>query len=459
MRGILTGRQADELHKSIIAYLSANNLSSVATTLRTELGLGEDAFDSETATKYQTLLEKKWTGAARLQKKAMDLEFRNNALQSEVDNAATASLSKPQDPAEWLPRSPPRYLLESHQAIVNCIAFHPAFSVLASGSDDYTIKIWDWELGELERTLKGHTKAVLDVDYGGPTGGILLASCSSDSTIKLWDPADDYKNIRTLSGHEHSISAVRFVPGGIPGHTNLLASASGDKTLRLWDATTGFCIRTLTGHTGWVRDVCPSPDGHYLLSAGSDQTARLWAISPTTTPQTNPDNTNSTNDDNLPILTGHTNGIQTCTFAPPSTHPYLAALANHKKPPPTTGATATSPPAYAATGSRDKTIRLWDTRSGTCFATLAGHDNWVNGVVFHPGGRYLLSVGDDRTCVRVLGGGVHGGFVTCLRLGGERGGERGGEKWGDDGVQIRGVVATGEGLYIVSNPRLRGSSS
>ncbi len=57
-------------HKSIIAYLSANNLSAVADTLRAELSLGEDVFDNETTTKYQSLLEKKWTSAVRLQKKA-----------------------------------------------------------------------------------------------------------------------------------------------------------------------------------------------------------------------------------------------------------------------------------------------------------------------------------------------------------------------------------------------------
>ncbi|KAK4125783.1 hypothetical protein N657DRAFT_278463 [Parathielavia appendiculata] len=81
------------------------------------------------------------------------------------------------------------------------LAFHPIFSSLASGSNDSTVKVWDWELGELERTLKGRRKAVLDVNYGSPRGSILLASCSSDSTIRLWGPADEYKNIRTLAGH------------------------------------------------------------------------------------------------------------------------------------------------------------------------------------------------------------------------------------------------------------------
>jgi platelet-activating factor acetylhydrolase IB subunit alpha len=77
-----------------------------------------------------------------------------------------------------------------------------------------------------------------------------------------------------------------------------------------------------------------------------------------------------------------------------------------------------------ATGSRDKTIKLWDAR-GTCLITLVGHDNWVRALIFHPGGKYLLSVSDDKAlrcwdlsqdgkCVKTLTD-VHEGFVTCLR--------------------------------------------
>jgi platelet-activating factor acetylhydrolase IB subunit alpha len=63
-------------HKSIIAYLSANNLPDAAAALRTELNLGEDAFDAATAKKYETLLEKKWTSIVRLQKKACNPSHR-----------------------------------------------------------------------------------------------------------------------------------------------------------------------------------------------------------------------------------------------------------------------------------------------------------------------------------------------------------------------------------------------
>ncbi|KAI0876108.1 WD domain-containing protein [Hypoxylon argillaceum] len=409
MTQILTPRQAEELHKAIIAYLVSNNLPDTATALRSELNLG-NTFDDNTSKKYEGLLEKKWTSVVRLQKKIMDLESRNTSLQSELDSATPTSLSRRnQDPTSWLPRSPARHTLQSHREPVTCVAFHPVFSSLASGSEDYTIKIWDWELGELERTIKGHTKAVLDVDFGGPRGGTLLASCSSDLTIKLWDPSDEYKNIRTLPGHDHSVSAVRFIPSGAagaPSSGNLLVSASRDKTLRVWDVSTGYCVKTIRGHADWVRDVCPSPDGRYLLSAGNDQTARLWDIS-------------LANPEGKLTLVGHEHTIECCTLAPPAAYPHLAPLAGLKKPPP-----ASSAAEFMATGSRDKSIRIWDGR-GNCIKTLNGHDNWVRALVFHPGGKYLLSVADDKTlrcwdltqegkCVKVLSD-VHGHFVSCLR--------------------------------------------
>lgn len=235
-------------------------------------------------------------------------------------------------------------------------------------------------------------------------GSFLHLAAPTRLSIKLWDPADEYRNIRTLVGHDHSVSAVRFLTGS-SGTKNLLVSASGDKTLKIWDITAGYCVRILQGHTGWVRDVCPSPGGRYILSAGSDQTARLWDISAAADPK------------NELVMTGHENGIRCCVFAPVASYGYLASLAGLNKPPP-----ATSTAEFMATGSRDKTVKLWDVR-GACFMTLVGHDNWVSGIVFHPGGKYLLSVADDKTlrcwdlsqdgrCVKVLAD-AHGQFITC----------------------------------------------
>ncbi|KAL9636514.1 MAG: hypothetical protein Q9164_002777 [Protoblastenia rupestris] len=407
MSQLLTSRQAEELHKSIIAYLTSTKLTDSAAALRQELGIG-DSFDDATSKKYEGLLEKKWTSVVRLQKKIMDLESRNTALQSELDSATPTSMSRRnQDPTTWLPRSPARHTLQSHRAPINSVAFHPIFSSLASASEDTTLKVWDWELGELERTVKGHTKAVLDCDFGGPRGGTLLASCSQDLTIKLWDPSDEYKNIRTLPGHDHSISSVRFIPSGAagsPASGNLLVSASRDKTLRIWDVTTGYCVKTLRGHTDWVRSVSPSFDGRWLLSAGNDQVARLW---------------DATSGDVKATFLGHEHVIECCTLAPATSYPHLAALAGLKKPP-----SASSSGEFLATGSRDKSIKLWDSR-GTLIKTLIGHDNWIRGLLFHPGGKYLLSISDDKSircwdlsqegkCVKTIDD-SHGHFISCIR--------------------------------------------
>lgn len=91
-------------------------------------------------------------------------------------------------------------------------------------------------------------------------------TCSSDLTIKLWDPANEYTNTKTLHGHDHSVSTVRFTPDG-----EGLVSASRDKTIKVWEVASGYCVKTFSGHSEWVREVVPSDDGSLLVSSSSDQ--------------------------------------------------------------------------------------------------------------------------------------------------------------------------------------------
>ena len=93
----------------------------------------------------------------------MELEARNAALQEELlsTSARRASIAQ----SDWFPRGPAKFTLTGHRLPVTSVAFHPRLNVLASASEDFTVKIWNWETGELERTLRGHTKAVCYVDF------------------------------------------------------------------------------------------------------------------------------------------------------------------------------------------------------------------------------------------------------------------------------------------------------
>ena len=92
----------------------------------------------------------------------MELESRNAVLQEELQ---AMPARKANSQVDWLPRAPAQYTLTGHRSPITSVAFHPLFNLVASASEDTTIKIWDWETGEFERTLKGHTKAVWCVDF------------------------------------------------------------------------------------------------------------------------------------------------------------------------------------------------------------------------------------------------------------------------------------------------------
>jgi hypothetical protein len=101
--------------------------------------------------------------------------------------------------------------LSGHTSLVNSVAFSPDGRLLASGSADKTIKLWEVATGSLVRTLSGHTDSVSSVAFS--PDGRLLASGSSDNTIKLWDVASG-SLVRTLSGHTDGSIPWRSAPTG-----------------------------------------------------------------------------------------------------------------------------------------------------------------------------------------------------------------------------------------------------
>lgn len=116
--------------------------------------------------------------------------------------------------------------LSGHAWAVLTVAFSPDGQILATGSDDNTIKLWEVNTGQLISTLVGHSWSVVAVAFTADGETLLSASC--DKTVKLWR-VSTAEEIVTLSGHVDSVSAV-----AVSKVTQLIASGSRDKTIKLW---------------------------------------------------------------------------------------------------------------------------------------------------------------------------------------------------------------------------------
>ncbi|MBW4617973.1 MAG: PD40 domain-containing protein [Cyanosarcina radialis HA8281-LM2] len=248
--------------------------------------------------------------------------------------------------------------------------------ILASGSNDKTVKLWDWQSGSCLKSLAGHTDFIYGIAFS--SDGQILASASTDSSIRLWNVGTSQTNseltiafaqraggiycelridncfgqcCQILLGHTDWVYSVAFHPQG-----KILASGSADCTLKLWDLSTGQCLQTLSTHTDKIFGIAWSPDGQTLASASADCTVKLWDVRTASC---------------ISTLHGHDNRVYAAIFSPDGQ--------------------------IVATGSTDKTVKLWDWRTGECLKTLNGHTNWVFALAFSPDGQTLASASHDRT--------------------------------------------------------------
>src|SRR6266478_7861674 len=88
--------------------------------------------------------------------------------------------------------------LTGHGGEVLAVAFAPDGRLLASGSSDQTIRLWDPVTGEERKQLRGHTGAVRTLTFAAHNSQ-LLTSGSADGTVRIWDVAQG-REIKMLSG-------------------------------------------------------------------------------------------------------------------------------------------------------------------------------------------------------------------------------------------------------------------
>lgn len=219
-------------------------------------------------------------------------------------------------------------------------AFSPDGKLLATGTWEGTVKLWDVSTGTELRRIETGIAHVLCVAFS-PNGRV-LAGVGTRGPIKLWDTSTGAELVRIESGTA-SVNSVAFSPDG-----KILASGGRENSVRLWDVSTGAARAALEGH---FSPVAFSPDGRTLASGSADSTIKLWDL---------------TTSSEMGILKGHSEFVRSAT------------VSNDGK--------------TIAAGSADGTVRLWDVVTGG-LRTFKGHSGAVWSVSFSPDGKVLASGG------------------------------------------------------------------
>ncbi|MDY7024234.1 MAG: serine/threonine-protein kinase, partial [Cyanobacteriota bacterium] len=236
------------------------------------------------------------------------------------------------------------YTLSGHRSAVTSVAFSPTENILASGSQDQTIEIWQLERGKRWYTLTGHQNWVTSIAIS--PDGKTLASGSRDQTIEIWDLTKG-KRWYTLTGHQDSVEVVAFSPKG-----DILASGSRDRTIEIWDMNKGKRWFTLSGHSDRVYGLAFSRDGQILVSGSRDNTLRVWDLQKAK---------------ELENLKGHSDWIRSVAFRPDGQQ--------------------------LASASRDGMIKLWQSQNQgwVMQRTLRADQNDVFSIAYSPDGQILAS--------------------------------------------------------------------
>ncbi|MEG4814782.1 protein kinase domain-containing protein [Microcoleus sp. K5-D4] len=276
-----------------------------------------------------------------------------------------------------------------HSDAVGSVAFSPDGLMLASGSKDKTIQIWDLATGKSIRTFPGDSSTIWSVAFD--SNGTKLATGTGFWRVMLWDLKTG-QVIRSLD-HTASVWSVALSPDG-----QLVASGSGDKTTKISDAATGRLIQSFPDHTDFVYSVAFTPDGKSLVSASKDKKITVvdvatGALLKTIEGHGDPVRSVAVSPDGQTIVSGsYDESIKIWNI---ETGDLIRSIQGHSD---DIVSVAISPDGkFIASGSKDKTIKIWDFATGELLNTLTGHSDEVYVVTFSPDGKTIASGSKDNT--------------------------------------------------------------
>lgn len=161
-----------------------------------------------------------------------------------------------------------RHVFQIHTSRVLDVCWHDD-TTFASCSGDSRIAICQIGRATPIQILEGHRGEVNKIEWD--SSGELLASCSDDKTVRVWRPFGRLGPI-TLTGHTHHVYTIKWAPGD----RKVLASGAFDYTVRLWDVMTQSCICVVQKHQQPIYTIGFSPRGKFFVSGGIDNIMNMW---------------------------------------------------------------------------------------------------------------------------------------------------------------------------------------
>ncbi|MEA5553645.1 NB-ARC domain-containing protein [Anabaena cylindrica UHCC 0172] len=169
------------------------------------------------------------------------------------------------------------HVISNFRERVRDVVFHPIRSnILLISGEDKNITVYDLENQDNNFLLEGHTEPVWSLSFSHD--GKILASGSGDKTIRLWN-LDNRNSIR-LDGHTDRLRSVSFTTAGYN-----LVSGSDDQTVKVWNinvsdnsSISANCIGTFKGHQSWIWNVSFCSDSDTVASCSDDGTIKIWSI-------------------------------------------------------------------------------------------------------------------------------------------------------------------------------------
>jgi transducin (beta)-like 1 len=191
-------------------------------------------------------------------------------VQFSPDGALLLTGSSDQRVIAWVVATGERHqVFQCHQSRVLDVDWLDG-STFASCSGDTRIAICALGKPVAIQLLEGHKGEVNKIAWDAEKK--LLASCSDDKTVRVWKPFERTLPV-VLQGHRHHVYTIKWQPGT---ERKILASGAFDYTVRIWDVASQTCLHVLSKHSNPIYTIAFSPKGKFFVSGGIDNVMNMW---------------------------------------------------------------------------------------------------------------------------------------------------------------------------------------